>query len=146
MKTITLPREMDEHLYYIVGGAMGAESPDQCRRADRLWKQLVAYSDPAAPAKASMKYKLKPLASNEIHAVQWDGTLSGARSIQTALHNLRTTVLMVDADGTTVTCWQIQGQGAGKREVRAGDWIITDSRGEHYVCDPDNFADTYEPA
>ncbi len=43
--TISLPREMDEDLYYIVGGAMGAESPEQCGRADSLWKKLVSRAD-----------------------------------------------------------------------------------------------------
>jgi hypothetical protein len=42
---ITLPREMDEDLYYTVGSALGAQSPDQCGRADSLWKKLVARAD-----------------------------------------------------------------------------------------------------
>jgi len=137
---------MDEHLYYIVGGAMGAESPDQCRRADRLWKQLVAYSDPAAPAKASMKYKLKPGIVDVIDAMQWDGTRTGVQAIQTALHNLRTTALMANADDNTVVFWQIQGPHFYGCNVRVGDWVIADARGEHYLYDADTFADTYEPA
>ena len=42
---ITLPREMDEDLYYIVGGVMGAQSPEQCGRADSFWDKLVARAD-----------------------------------------------------------------------------------------------------
>lgn len=42
---ITLPREMDEDLWYIVGGALGAESPEQCSRASPLWKKLVDRAD-----------------------------------------------------------------------------------------------------
>lgn len=42
---IVLPRKMDEDLYYVVGGAMGAQSPEQCARADVLWDKLVARSD-----------------------------------------------------------------------------------------------------
>jgi len=92
-----------------------------------------------------MKYKLKPRIVDVIDATQWDGTFAGVQAIQTALHDLRTTALTVSADDT-VSIWQIQGQGAGVRIVHAGDWIITDARGEHYLYDPDNFADTYEPA
>lgn len=43
--TITLPREMDEDLWYIVGKALGAESPEQCSRAAPLWNKLVARAD-----------------------------------------------------------------------------------------------------
>jgi len=43
--TITLPREMDEDFYYMIGSAMGAESPAQCGRADQLWKKIVARAD-----------------------------------------------------------------------------------------------------
>lgn len=43
--TISLPRDMDEDLYYTVGSAMGAQSPDQCERADGLWCKLVARAD-----------------------------------------------------------------------------------------------------
>lgn len=42
---ISLPRAIDEDLYYIVGGAMGAQSPEQCDRADGLWDKLVARAD-----------------------------------------------------------------------------------------------------
>ena len=44
-QAIALPREMDEDLYYIVGGAMGAQSPEQCERATVLWDKLVARAD-----------------------------------------------------------------------------------------------------
>ncbi len=44
-KFIVLPRELDEDLYYMVGGALGAESPEQCGRADPLWEKLVKRSD-----------------------------------------------------------------------------------------------------
>lgn len=33
-----------------------------------------------------------------------------------------------------------------EHRVREGDWIITDVKGEHYVCKPDIFAMTYEAA
>lgn len=42
---IVLPRKMDEDLYYIVGRALGAQSPEQCARADGLWDKLVSRAD-----------------------------------------------------------------------------------------------------
>ena len=42
---IILPREMDEDLWYLVGGALGAESPEQCARAAQLWNKLVKRAD-----------------------------------------------------------------------------------------------------
>ena len=42
---IVLPREMDEDLWYIVGGSMGAASPEQCERAKPLWAKLVERAD-----------------------------------------------------------------------------------------------------
>ena len=51
---ITLPRELDEDLYYIVGSAMGAESPEQCGRAAELWEKLVRRSDSDAKFKAML--------------------------------------------------------------------------------------------
>ena len=56
--TITLPREMDEDLWYLVGGALGAESPEQCARAAPFWKRLVTRADNDKAFKA--KYK-KPV-------------------------------------------------------------------------------------
>ena len=53
--TIKLPREMDEDLWYIVGHALGAASPEQCERAAPLWKKLVARADRDAEREASRK-------------------------------------------------------------------------------------------
>jgi len=93
-----------------------------------------------------MKYKPKPRIVDMIDAMQWDGTLSGATVIRAMLPNLFTLGFTAHMGDNTVAFWQIQGPGAGKREVRAGDWIITDLKGEHYLCAPDVFADTFEPA
>lgn len=53
-QTITLPREMDEDLWYIVGGALGAQSPEQCNRAEPLWDKLVQRADSDAKRKAQI--------------------------------------------------------------------------------------------
>lgn len=34
----------------------------------------------------------------------------------------------------------------GMMFAHVGDWIITGTRGEHYPCRPDIFAEIYEPA
>lgn len=44
-QTITLPRVMDEDFWYLVGGALGAQSPEQCDRAEPLWNKLVQRAD-----------------------------------------------------------------------------------------------------
>lgn len=42
---IILPRVMDEDLWYRVGSALGAQSPEQCGRAQPLWDVLVKRAD-----------------------------------------------------------------------------------------------------
>lgn len=58
---IVLPRKMDEDLYYLVGGALGAQSPEQCGRADPFWAKLVSRADAEATAeRARRKSAVRP--------------------------------------------------------------------------------------
>ena len=88
------------------------------------------------------KFRKKPVV---IEAVQWDGTLSGARAIEAALRTLQTLALTFHPPSNRVSYWKI-GTLEGGHVVSPGDWIITGVKGEHYPCKPDIFAATYDPA
>ena len=87
-----------------------------------------------------MKFIKKPIV---IDAVLWDGTLSGAKAIQSDIPTLETRGMSSHPPSDTVTYWRI-GTLEGGHEVSPGDWIITGIKGEHYPCKPEIFALTYD--
>lgn len=87
-----------------------------------------------------MKYRKKPVV---VEAVQWDGTYSHAKLLQTEL-GLDTRGMTSHPPSNSVSWWRIDTLEGG-HTVTPGDWIITGVKGEHYPCKPDIFAMTYEP-
>ena len=87
-----------------------------------------------------MKYRKKPVV---IDAIQWDGTLSGWRKIESAFPKMRTTSIRYhevrnEASGIRLTTLE------GSYGVSDGDYIIRGVKGEFYPCKPDIFEMTYE--
>jgi len=94
-----------------------------------------------------MKFRKKPVV---IEAIQYDGTPEGNRTIIDWTRGTPTKAFMdtiirsTDADGE-VPALKITTL-EGDHVVSPGDWVIRGVAGEHYPCNPDIFAETYEHA
>ena len=91
------------------------------------------------PRLPKIDYRKKPVV---IHAIQWDGTITGARSICAKFSELITLATDID-ENNGVRYWAI-GTLEGGHEVSKGDWIIKGVKGEFYPCKPEIFELTYE--
>ena len=89
-----------------------------------------------------MKYRKKPVV---IDATQWDGTLTGVRSIEAIYPQMVTLAITYHEKDNTVSWWKI-GTLEGSHVVSPNDWIILGIKGEYYPCKPDIFEATYESA
>jgi hypothetical protein len=93
-----------------------------------------------AARKAKMKYRKKPVA---INAIQWDGTLSGLRKIESVFPEMKVLSMSSHEERNEARNVRI-GTLEGGHEVSSGDFIICGVKGEFYPCKPDIFEMTYE--
>ena len=88
----------------------------------------------SAPAPA--RYTKRPVT---IEAVQFDGTPESAAAIMKWVDSAGGTSRYSGESLTIVTL-------EGDMKAAPGWWVIRGLAGEHYPCDPDVFAKSYEPA
>jgi hypothetical protein len=88
-----------------------------------------------------MKYRKKPV---EIDAIQWDGTLSGWRKIQSAFPKMVTTNIHYHEERNEARSIRIATLEGSSYVVSKGDYIIRGVKGEFYPCKSDIFEMTYE--
>lgn len=86
-----------------------------------------------------MKFRKKPVV---IEAWEWDGSIETL----TMLKDLGLETLLYAYYHGTVHTLEIATLKGASYKVDKGDWIIKGVKGEFYLCKPDIFELTYEPA
>lgn len=88
-----------------------------------------------------MKYRKKPVI---IDAVRWTGANLNECQAFLGEDYIRFMRQPPTPTGTPHTLFIATLEG--EMEAPVGHWLIQGVKGEHYSCDPDVFAATYEPA
>lgn len=97
----------------------------------------------------SQRYTKNPV---EIEAIQWDGTVSGAKSIVEWAESYETELLFVGEESTDVEDQAVSGSNIiiptleGDMRAMPGDYIIKGVEDEFYPCRSDIFEKTYSKA
>lgn len=88
-----------------------------------------------------MKFRKKPVV---IEAHQFDGTYECMKQLNALFPEMQTRSVQFHIAHNYAYNWKIGTLEKG-HIVNDGDWIIKDSNGEFYPCNPDIFVKTYDP-